>query len=71
MIKLEKGAKVRVRLHTGEVVEAAYLESGVNKGNHFVSYNGSQYMACRHVGALHLCRFVASPCDLVPVGVSV
>ena len=58
MIKLDKGAKVKVRLHTG-------------KGNHFVSYRGSQYMACRHAGALHLCRFVASPCDLVPVGVSV
>ena len=64
---IKKGDPVKVRLHSGAVVEAVYIESGALKGNHFVSYGGSQYMACRYVGAPHLCRFVANPCVLVPV----
>jgi len=54
----KRGDTVRVRLHSGEVVEATYLESGATRGNHFVAYGGSQYMACRHTGAPHLCRII-------------
>ncbi len=72
MIKLEKGAKVRVRLHTGEVVVGKYDEpSLVNIKNHFVRYKDDILLARGKTRNLLHCRFVGNPCDLVPVGVSV
>lgn len=72
MIKLEKGAKVKVRLHTGEVVEAVYDEPDVdNKMEHWVYVNGRPFLAAKNYKFYGGCRFVGNPCDLVPVGVSV
>jgi len=74
MIKLEKGAKVKVRLHTGEVVEAVYDEPHHQDAKrHWVDTNECGYMIA---GADKpeeevRCRFVGPSCDLVPVGVSV
>lgn len=73
-MKLEKGAPVRVRLHTGEVVEAVYDEPHhVDAKRHWVDTNEYGYMiagADNPDGEVR-CRFVGNPCDLVPVGVSI
>lgn len=83
MINLEKGAKVKVRLHTGEVVEAAYLEphyaSKVRvKKSHLVEIEGGQICTAGKFSPYHplnpfmndRVRFVGPSCVLVPVGVS-
>lgn len=76
-MKLEKGAKAKVRLHTGEVVEAEYEERASVGAHHWVLHKGK---ALQTVGlTVHLdkgnyferCRFVGNPCVLMPVGVSV
>lgn len=73
-MKLEKGAPVRVRLHTGEVVEAEYDEPAALGKHHLVEHNGRslQTVGFSHRLTRHsVCRFVGPACDLVPVGVSV
>ena len=84
-MKLEKGAKVKVRLHTGEVVEAVYYESCQfsrvgcrRKTDNYVFVNEVLCVASSRpcpakINALacNRVRFVGNPCDLVvPVGVS-
>lgn len=82
MIKLERGAPVRVRLHTGEVVEAVYDSPRVSwycDGVHWVIANGSLFFALnkeliqsrRITGLLDdECIFVGPPCVLGAAGVS-
>lgn len=74
MIKLEKGAKVKVRLHTGEVVEAVYDGPAAFGNHHWVEHNGKhlQTVGCSHrLNRSTACRFVGSACVHLPVGVSV
>jgi hypothetical protein len=72
MKKLERGDQVRVRLHTGEVVEAGYSHKAAIGPNHWVIHNNEKHQA---VGIFSdsiifpQCRFVGNPCVLVPVGV--
>lgn len=69
MIKLEKGAKVKVRLHTGEVVvEAEYYEPSEIQKHHLVKILGGRWA---RIGRMNSSRFVGNPCDIVPVVVSV
>lgn len=79
-MKLEKGAKVRVRLHTGEVVEAVYGEPiddldcchHLNYGALIAIGGNVLRTRIRHKSMLdHECVFVGPPCVLGPVGVSV
>lgn len=76
MKPLSKGDPVKVRLHTGEVVEAVYDRNGVSK-MHWVCIYGEPHLACgsKPEAADECChasvRFVANPCVLLPVGVSV
>lgn len=70
MKPLSKGDTVKVRLFTGEVVEAVYddpMESMVCEKHHFVEINGRSMVA----GKYGNCRFVGPSCDLLPVGVTV
>lgn len=73
-MQLKKGDPCRVRLHTGEVVEAVYYGHCHNK-SHFVIANGKDYCADRRpkkcLITMDDCRFVGPACVLVPVGVSV
>lgn len=73
-MKLEKGAKVKVRLHTGEVVEAVYDEPyHEDEKRHWVDTSEYGFMIagrCPPNESIRV-RFVGNPCDLVPVGVSV
>lgn len=83
MKPLSKGDTCRVRLHTGEVVEAVYDSPRVSwycEGCHWVRAKGALFIALNKEliqsrGKLGLlsdeCRFVGPSCDLVPVGVSV
>lgn len=76
MKPLSKGDTCRVRLHTGEVVEAVYLcESEAGNKTHLVCFDGDRW-AERVMGSLctkdvSIGRFVGPPCALVSVGVSV
>lgn len=71
-MKLEKGAPVRVRLHTGEVVEAAYeCESEAGFKTHLVDIGLPWCLRTSSKNINGECRFVGNPCVLVPVGVSV
>lgn len=67
MTPLKKGDPVRVRLHTGEVVDAVY-EQMYHEGEHEVSYKGKLYCATSKFHDKSCVRFVGNPCDLVPVG---
>jgi hypothetical protein len=67
-MKLDKGAKVKVRLHTGRVAEGIYIKPSIIEKNHLVRLPGG---AVTTIGSLNGSRFVGPPCDLVPVGVSV
>ena len=77
-MKPEKGAKVRVRLHTGEVVEAVYDQPrATNNKEHWlnIAYPHRCVHAARHPEPasdfdFEKVRFVGNPCDLLPVGVS-
>lgn len=77
MIKLEKGAPVRVRLHTGEVVEARYRHESFRKQHYVTLPDGREIPATKYPPKLtdwfpyERVRFVGAPCVLVPVGVSV
>lgn len=73
---MNRGDKCRVRLHTGEVVEAVYShKSGVYDKDHFVDFMGNRYRATRSLdirkGFAPQCRFVGNPCVLLHEGVSV
>lgn len=71
MKPLSKGAPVKVRLHTGEVVEAVYKEYDEDWGMHYLDLNGYEIIAPnRETNNDWECRFIGSPCVLVPVGVS-
>ena len=79
MIKLEKGAKVRVRLHTGEVVDAVYdsPDTFADKA-HWVERDGWLFALVwgkppqmGDENGWPTARFVGPPCDHLPVGVSV
>ena len=70
MIKLEKGAKVKVRLDTGEVVEAAY-DHMYHQGEHEVKINGREFIATDKFYDRSCVRFVGNPCVLLHEGVSV
>jgi hypothetical protein len=75
MKPLTKGDPCRVRLHTGEVVEAVYDDTARYPKDHpkchWVEFNNRQYFARQKIVHFNDCRFVGNPCDLVPVGVSV
>ena len=74
MIKLEKGAKVRVRLHTGEVVEAVYDEPRLCSKEHWLLINNPARFV--HAGRelkretrsdFEKVRFVGPACVPVPM----
>jgi len=74
-MKLEKGAPVKVRLHTGEVVWAWYIGRILAK-THGVYYQGRRMIAGKkplpdYIHGIEFCRFVGKSCVPVPVGVSV
>ena len=71
---MNRGDKVSVRLHTGEVVEAAYIEpSGADPMYHRVDAGinnaGFEYLiACRIASSDYgLCRFVGPSCVMEPL----
>ena len=67
------GDTVRVRLHTGEVVEAVYeFESYRNERmaiHHLRDKNGKLLIAIKGRPTIygHECRFIGPSCDLVPL----
>lgn len=72
MKPLSKGDTCRVRLHTGEVVEAVYDEpSLLSPKKHFVFYKNDILLAVGKIKMPANCRFVGNPCVLLPVGASV
>ena len=71
MIKLEKGAPVRVRLHNSEVVEAVYDCACKYIEKHHWVIVGRLSKVAGYSATITSCRFVGPACDLVPVGVSV
>ena len=78
MIKLEEGAKVKVRLHTGEVVEAVYGYPKQYGNEHWVALNNPKRLAlagrvikCETRFNFEKVRFVGNPCVLLHEGVSV
>lgn len=73
MKPLSKGDTCKVRLHTGEVVDAVYDRACVTEKHHSVFVNG-QFLIAGSIKRFAHCRFVGPACDLVdivPVGVSV
>lgn len=72
MKPLTKGDPCRVRLHSGEVVEAEYdSQCTYVKEHHWVLIDGFSKVMGDFRGLFAECRFVGNPCVLVPVGVSV
>lgn len=73
MNPLKRGDPVKVRLHTGEVVEAVYDNLGLVIGHcvhHYLrDHSGKILIAVkgRPTEHDHECRFVGNPCSLVPV----
>lgn len=78
MIKLEKGYPVRVRLHTGEVVEAVYdCQDKFADKAHWVIRDGWIFALVwgkkpqkGDENSWQTARFVGNPCVLGPVWVS-
>ena len=76
MIKLEKGAQVKVRLHNGEVVEAVYTHRNTIdfKVHHVQLPSGEQAIAWGRKPmpseTVMAVRFVGNPCVLLHEGVS-
>jgi len=74
---MNRGDKCRVRLHTGEVVEAEYCGSAKRYKSHWAYLFGntsnpaiaSSVPHCRYV--FPFVRFVGKPCVLLHNGVSV
>lgn len=80
MTPLKKGDPCRVRLHTGEVVEAVYDEADrhaekchwVCLGNEVLAVALGKPPEAGSRTSFPLVRFVGNPCDhILPVGVSV
>jgi hypothetical protein len=67
MIKLESGAKVPVRLHTGEAV----YDHMYHEGEREISVGSQSYCATDKFYDGSCVRFVGPACDLVTVGVNV
>ena len=63
MKTLKKGDPCRVRLHTGEVVEAVYDEP-MHLDKHHHAWNGNILLA---VGEYGNCIFVGPACVLAPM----
>lgn len=79
MKPLSKGDTCRVRLHTGEVVEAVY-DCWARQKDHYAFVNGVRVLVYHHTKSkpkravqwkYEVVNFVGNPCVLVPVGVSV
>lgn len=79
-MQLKKGDPCRVRLHTGEVVDAVYDEPikdlycchHLNVGTLIAIGGNTLRSRIKHKSMLdHECVFVGPACVLVPVGVSV
>ena len=71
---MKQGEKVRVRLGTGEVVEAFYCEQHRKAKDHWVHAQDRLCMATHYTDStapVTKVRFVGPPCVLVPVGVVV
>lgn len=73
---LKKGDPCRVRLHTGEVVEAVYV-LGAGHKDHYVMINDKLVCVWHHKNGrpsaeTEICyecaNFVGNPCVLVPIG---
>lgn len=71
MKPLSKGDPVKVRLHTGEVVEAVYDCPSTIRKAHKLRLNGNLLIAVKKPEYTWECRIIGNPCVLVPVGVSV
>ena len=66
---IKKGDPCRVRLHTGEVVEAVYDEPLVTGDKkHFVKCKDDFLIAVKKTKKSRHCRFVGNPCKLTPIG---
>jgi len=60
------GDTVRVRLHTGEVVDAKYdRPRTIGNKEHWVIINGLDYIATKSPDITRV-RFIGPSCDLVP-----
>jgi len=65
---IKKGDPVKVRLHSGAVVDGEYDFKLIHSQRaHVVNILGYQLLATDHIYDDSCCRFVASPCVLVPV----
>lgn len=72
MKPLSKGDHVKVRVHTGEVVEAVYdCPCTYVKKHHWVLINGFSKVMGSFCGSSAECQLIGPACDLVPVGMSV
>lgn len=67
---MTRGDKCRVRLHTGEVVEAVY-DHMYHQGEHEVKINGREFIATDKFYDRSCVRFVGNPCVLLHEVVSV
>ena len=67
---MNKGDKCRVRLHSGEVVEATYWKH-LAETIHFVIYRGKVLNSSAKPKSISECRFVGPACVLLHEGVSV
>ena len=71
---IKKGDTAKVRLHTGEVVEAVYLHSGYKDKTHWVSVGDNEcyVSSCNpqqeNEHEFAVVRFVGNPCVLLPIG---
>jgi hypothetical protein len=68
MKPLSKGDPCRVRLHTGEVVEAEYFDSSEIEKHHIVKVRNRHWL---RIGSYNGSRFIGPPCVILPVGASV
>ena len=68
MKTLKKGDTCRVRLHTGEVVEAVYDKQGYySKIHHVIDSYGIRRIAGCKISDIEFCRFVGPACVPVPM----
>lgn len=65
MTPLKRGDPVKVRLHTGDVVEAVYVTDSPNfQKQHIVDIDSSWLWAGRKAENRCECRFVGPSCNL-------
>ena len=70
MTTFEKGKIYKVRLHTGEVVEAVYDKQGYySKIHHVIDSYGIRRIAGCKISDIEFCRFVGPACVLAPMEV--